>query len=76
MGDMNEDIIVDSPMPIHKMFSDLSFRQHVNMSTCDSGTLIDHIYTSNMSNHNIVTEVLDRYYSDHDVVTCSFLCIS
>ena len=31
VGDMNEDIIVDSPMPIHKMFSDLGFRQHVNV---------------------------------------------
>ena len=73
VGDMNEDIIVDSPMPIQKMFSDLSFRQHINMPTHDSGTVIDHIYTSNMSNHNIVMEVLDCYYSDHDVVTCSFL---
>ena len=73
VGDMNEDIIVESPTPIHKMFTGLGFTQHVNTPTCDSGTLIDHIYTSNMVNHNIVTEVLDCYYSDHDV-TCSFLC--
>ena len=55
VGDMNEDIIVEST-PIHKMFTGLSFTQHVNTPMCD--TLIDHIYTSNMANHNIVTEVL------------------
>ena len=76
VGDMNEDITIDSPMPIHKTFSEPSFRQHVNTPTCDSGTLIDHIYTTNMSNHNILTEVLDCYYSDHNVVACSFLHIS
>ena len=45
ISDMNEDIIVDSSMPIYKMFSELGFRQHVYMPTHDSGTLIDHIYT-------------------------------
>ena len=71
VGDMNEDIIVEST-PIHKMFTGLGFTQHVNTPTHDSGTLIDHIYTSNMANHNIVIKVLDCYYSDHDV-PCSFL---
>ena len=57
VGDMNEDIIVEST-PIHKMFTGLGFTEHVNTPMHDSGTLIDHIYTSNMANHNIVTEVL------------------
>ena len=37
----------------------------------DSGTLIDHLYTSNALNTHVKTEVLDCYYSDHDIVTCT-----
>ena len=52
-------------MTTHSMFSS---------PTQDSGTLIDHVYSVNVYEADIKTEVLDCYYSDHDIVTCARLC--
>ena len=70
VGDLNEDI-TDVSKPIYNMFTANGFTQHVKSPTHDSGTLIDHVYTSDMLNNMINTEVLDCYCSDHDIVTCT-----
>ena len=73
IGDFNEDIDVhdstDSKCtPIHTFFSNLGYDQHVKEPTRDSGTLIDHVYTSNIN--GVECHVVDCYYSDHDIVSC------
>ena len=41
------------------------------MPTRNSGTLIDHLYTHNVCQADVTTEVTDCYYSDHDIVACA-----
>ena len=69
IGDMNEDLVT----PLQTNNRDVTItemKQHVHTSTCDSGTLIDHVYTNNIRESNVLTETNDCYYSDHDIVTC------
>ena len=56
------------------MFMSHGFVQHISTPTRDSGTLIDHVYTLNIGDGDVKTEVLDCYYSDHDTVTCLLTC--
>ena len=44
-----------------------AFQQMVSKLTYDSGTIIDHVYLSNIVN-TMQTDVTDCYYSDHDVI--------
>ena len=71
LSDVNEDLLSHLPKPILTMFTTSGLTQHIKAPTCDSGTLIDHLYTSNALNTHVKTEVLDCYYSDHDIVTCT-----
>ena len=73
IGDMNEDISGNTCQPIHYMFQSSGFTQYVSEPTQDSGTLIDHVYTMNIYDADIKTEVIDCYYSDHDIVACAML---
>ena len=69
IGDMIEDISSgDASLPIHPMFISSGLTQHVTSPTCDSGILIDYLYTLNIYLCDVKTEV-DCYYSDHDIVT-------
>ena len=51
------------------MFRTKGFKQMVIKPTCDSGTLIDHIYANEKL--HIQTDVSDYYYSDHDYILCT-----
>ena len=73
VGDMNEDILDSVSKPIYNMFSAKGFKHHVSAPTQDSGTLIDHLYTVNIYDADFDTEVIDCYYSDHDIVSCAIL---
>ena len=69
LGDVNEGLAKSFyPKPILTMFTTSGLTQHIKAPTHDSGTLIDHLYTSNALNTHVKTEVLDCYYSDHDIV--------
>ena len=70
IGDLNEDLLSPNTKPINDHLTSMGFTQHVKMPTCDSGSLLDHIYTMDIHDQ-INTQVLDCYYSDHDIVTCS-----
>ena len=52
----------------------MGFSQLVSQPTTDSGSLLDYIYL-NRRGHNetneVITDVRDTYYSDHDAVFCS-----
>ena len=69
MGDFNEDILLTQEKHCCTMFQSKGFRQIVTKPTCDSGTLIDHIYTN--TKLSVKTDVSDCYYSDHDYVLCT-----
>ena len=70
IGDMSEDLFSQHSKPITTMFTAQNMKQHVYTATCDSGTLIDHVYTNNITESHVLTETNDCYYSDHDIVTC------
>ena len=69
-GDFNEDLTSGTQnKQICHTLENVGFKQHVKDPTIDTGTIIDHVYTLKMS--QISVEVLDCYYSDHDVVYSS-----
>ena len=74
IGDMNEDILDTAFKSIQSMFMSHGFVQHISTPTRDSGILINHVYTLNIGDSDVKTEVLDCYYSDHDTVTCQLTC--
>ena len=66
MGDFNEDVLLSEEKHCCAMFKSKGFEQIVIKPTCDSGTLIDYIYTD--MKLCVQTDVSDCYYSDHDYV--------
>ena len=52
-----------------RSLSDSGFTLLVKSPTTPQGTLIDHVYYRNPS-ANIIVQVQDTYYSDHDTVYC------
>ena len=69
VGDFNEDVPITSNMCCCTMFRLQGFKQMVNKSTHDSGTIIDHVYMSHTLN-TMQTDVTDCYYSDYDCILC------
>ena len=63
VGDINEDILLTSEKQGYSMFCAEGFKQVVTKPTCDSGTLIDHVYV--FTSLKVDTDVSDCYYSDH-----------
>ena len=70
VGDINEAILLTSEKQCCSMFCAEGFKQAVTKPTCDSGTLIDHVYLSTPL--KVDTDVSDCYYSNHDLVLCVF----
>ena len=69
VGDFNEDIL-KSQGPILSFFQSRGFQQNTDRATRDSGSLLDHSYTSS-SLKVMSVSVSDTYYSDHDFVSLS-----
>ena len=69
VGDFNEDLLSTS-CPILAYFQSKKFHQKTDAPTRDSGSLLDHTYTSGNLNVNSLS-VHDTYYSDHDFVSFS-----
>ena len=72
LGDFNYNVLDLPESPIVSLMSTHGYEQLVNNPTTTKGTLIDHVY-SNLHDNNIIVEVHDTYYSDHDTVYCSIL---
>ena len=68
MGDFNEDLSNQGTHRIHDFLASKGFSQHVKSPTTDYGTIIDHIYSINIS--SVESEIQDCYYSDHDKMYC------
>ena len=69
VGDVNDDVLGNAPTPVVQMFDANGYVQHISKPTRDSGSAIDHVYTRNISIENVLCDVSDCYYSDHDIVT-------
>ena len=68
MGDFNEDVLLNKDTHCCSILKQRGFKQMVTKPTCDSGTIIDHVYAS--PTLKIETDVNDCYCSDHDCVLC------
>ena len=68
--DFNEDIVSRPNSNIVSLMSNNGFTQLVRNPTTAKGTLIDHVYY-NRPTSDVVVEVRDTYYSDHNTVYCS-----
>ena len=69
VGDFNEVVSMTSNTHCCRMLRLQGFQQMINKPTLDSGTIIDHVYVSQIVN-TIQTDVTDCYYSDHDCILC------
>ena len=69
VGDFNEDILLCDEKQCCAGLKSLGFTQWIRKPTRDSGTLIDHLYTT--CNITALCDVFDCYYSDHDFVASS-----
>ena len=69
VGDFNEDKSITSNTCCCTMFRFQGFKQMVNKPTHDSGTIINHVYVSQIVNA-IQTDVTDCYYTDYDCIVC------
>ena len=71
MGDFNIDLLSHNhDRRLLNLMSTNGFAQLVKTPTTDRGTLIDHVYC-NSCLQDILIEVDDCYYSDHDIIYCS-----
>ena len=71
LGDFNLDLLsCNNDSRLINLMTLHNFNQIVNEPTTDRGSLIDHIYY-NRSISDLVVEVSDTYYSDHDTIFCS-----
>ena len=71
LGDFNEDLLSNSDSRLLSLMSNHGFSQLVHSPTTDNGTLLDYVYYNRPSECHRVN-VIDTYYSDHDVVHRSF----
>ena len=70
IGDVNENCIEDSKF--EKFMQGVGFYQMVDRPTCETGSLLDHIYANDaLDQIGFSTQINPCYYSDHDVVTLS-----
>ena len=53
-----------------RRMASLGFSQLIKESTCDTGSIIDHLYVNDaMKDKNISTSIDAAYYSDHDIIS-------
>ena len=69
VGDFNEDLMVKNDTQLERLFAHHGLHQKVKQPTTDSGTCIDHVYSSIDKG---VVDVVDTYYSYHDGVYYTF----
>ena len=71
VGDFNEDLLEGQDgKVICDSFFRIGFKQHVSKPTTDYGSILDHVYSRRIN--DIVVDIADTYYSDHDRVFCFF----
>ena len=70
MGDINESLGKGKKSPFFRKMSSMGFQQLINEPTCETGSIIDHIYVNRaMKAKDVSTNIDAVYYSDHDIVS-------
>jgi len=69
LGDFNIDL-TDAPdhHALLMLMSHYGLKQHINVPTTDHCSMIDLIISNFDTDDTVLTEVVDCYYSDHDIV--------
>ena len=68
MGDFN--INYEKEDKFISAMEKIGFTQMIQESTCDTGSIIDHIYINNaMKSLEVSIEKDSAYYTDHDIIT-------
>ena len=68
MGDMNLDFSEESK--VNKFFQGEGLCQLITKSTCETGSLLDHIYTNEqLKKLGITTQQCCSYWTDHDTIS-------
>ena len=71
LGDFNIDLLKTTPTKLLTTMNNYGYKQYVQTPTTDNGTLIDHVYVRNNQDSSIQVQVLDTYYTDHDLISVS-----
>ena len=71
LGDFNEDLLAKSDLRLPNFMSTYGFSLLIRSPTTDYGTLLDYVYYNRLSKCCRV-QVIDAYYSDHEIVHCIF----
>ena len=66
--DFNEVIMANTVCNVKSMFSSHNLVQHIETPTRDSGTLINHVCTTNIEKEKVNCGVCDCSYHDHDII--------
>ena len=70
IGDVNENLGRLKKAPFANKMKSSGFEQMIKEPTCETGSLIDHLYVNNaMKVKGILTDVNAAYYSDHDIIS-------
>ena len=68
MGDVNMDFLKNCRLA--NFLNTRGFKQLIDKATCDTRSLIDHVYANKtLISLNIEVEQEAAYYSDHDIIT-------
>ena len=67
---LQEDVSITSNTHCCAMFRSQAFKQMVRKLTHNSGTIINHVYVSQIIN-TMQIDVTDCYYSEHDFILCA-----
>ena len=70
MGDFNIDMNSDSPgaKQLAQQMTNLGYRQLITSPTCDTGSIIDLIFTNFPEDMDVRVGTLPVYYSDHMII--------
>ena len=70
IGDVNENLMKLKRANFAMMMSQKGFTQMIKEATCETGSLIDHLYINKaLKAQNVTTDTNAAYYSDHDILS-------
>ena len=65
-GDINQDISEEKVSILQDFLKTSNFNQHISVPTHNSGSILDHFYTKDLTLKDI--KVVATYYSDHSSI--------
>ena len=68
LGDFNENATAQNNSNLSQLMQHNHFQQFIQVPTTDGGSSLDHIYYNRPEEDNILVDVHDTYYSDHDSI--------